>query len=96
MPRNPRGMSGLGAVIRYAIELRTYNEIGSDTPPTLLTGIAGALSEAYRAKAMEIRDLKEILKVGKYEKKEILANIMREVAFKTTMRPENAKETVEE
>ena len=89
-------MRGLGAVIRYAIELRTFNEMGSDTAPTLLTGIAGALSEAYRAKATEIRDLKEILSVGKYEKKEILANITREVGFKLNIRADMQKETVED
>ena len=59
-------MKGLGAVIRFAIELRTYNELGQESPPTLLTGYAAVISEMYRAKAQEIKDLKEILRVGKY------------------------------
>ena len=59
MPRNPRGMKGLGAVIRYAIELRTWNDMGEGNDASTLTGIAATLSEIFRAKAREVKDLKE-------------------------------------
>jgi len=30
MPKNPRGLPGLAAVIRYIIELKTWTEMGKE------------------------------------------------------------------
>ena len=53
-----------------------------------LTGYALVMSENFRAKNREINDLKEILLVGKRQKREILENLEKEVGFKVNLRAE--------
>ena len=91
MPELSEGVSGLAAIIKYAIELKMFEEANGQsnkfTQKEKLTGIAKKMQENFQIRMNELQEIKELIITLKYAKNELLENMMQETNFKVHLRP---------
>lgn len=100
MPDNPRGVSGLAALLKYVVELKAYKiDVGlidkNDTSAKL-SGLAGVLQQNFANKMQEVADIKELLYTAREQKRVLLNNLMQEMQFKVNLRRIKKEKSVED
>ena len=90
MPEIGNGIGGLAAVLKYAIEVKMWKEAMRISDPAQkpekLTGIALHIHEIFQAKLNELAEIRELINTAKYQKRELLENLLQEQSFKVMLR----------
>ena len=89
-PKIDQGVRGLAAVLKYALELKYYEEAVQSTDPNhkpeKLTGIAAQINEIFKMKMAEAQELHELIQTTKLQNRELLENLLQEQNFKVLLR----------